>query len=119
MLECPRGAPWHGEHEVYWNPQGLCTVYMGKTWRVCNDGVCHKRGCGHGIVFDTGVPAPFQHFCNHRSLTLDISSSQTLHFGDQAGVLDHVRHEVRRITTDWVEFQASVLDKGMKDIMSG
>ena len=117
MRKCRCRAPWHGKHEVHGDPQGLSTVYMSKTRRICDNCICHKRRSVNGVIFETGLPTSFQHLSHHGSLSLDVSLSQTLHSGNETGVLDHVSHEVCRITSNRVEFQARVANESVEDLV--
>ena len=87
---------------------------MRKARRVRNNRIRDEGRTRQRIRLNTRIPAPIHHLRNHRTLTLNLPRSQRLHARYQAGVLDHVRHQLRGISPDGVEFQIGVPDEGLE-----
>lgn len=98
--------PGHRKHEVKRDAQRLCTVDMCEARRVCNDGVSREGQFGRGIRPDTRSPRAVENLCDCLSLLLYLSRPQAAHAGYQAGVLNHVGHQLGRVTADREELEA-------------
>lgn len=92
---------------------------VGEARRVRDNRISDERLLRQRVRFDARPPAAFQHLSDHGSLLLDIASPQALHRRHQSGVLDHVGHELCRISTDRVELQARFPYKVGKGVMGG
>jgi len=86
--------------------------------RVCDDCICDERRLGALVSSDTRLPASFQHLTEHVSFSTDVTGFDAGEAGDQAGILDNVRHELCRVSTQGIELEASGADEVFKDGMS-
>lgn len=105
MAEVFSTRPRHSEHEMHGYTKGLSTVDMRKARRVRDDSLSNEVLSGDGIRLDARHPAPGEHFCYHSALLLDVAVAETLHAREETWVLDHVCHQVGRITADRKEFE--------------
>ena len=91
---------------------------MAHAGRVCDDGIRDEGRIGSLVALGTRLPAAFQHFAEHVSLSADVAGFDAGETGDQAGVLDNVCHELRRITSQGIELQTSRADEVFEDTVS-
>lgn len=72
-----------------------------------------------GIWLQARLPEVVKHLLDHVSFLLDLTRSKTLHAGDKARVLDHVRHQFVQIASDGVELQIGFPHEPGKHIVGG
>ena len=91
---------------------------MAHAGRVCDDGIRDKGRLTSLVSLDTRLPATFQHFAEHVSLSANVAGFDAGETGDQAGILDNVCHELGWITAQWVEFQTGGAYEVFEDTVS-
>lgn len=100
-----------------WHAHSLSAVNVRKTRRIRDYSVGNERCVQHRIRVDAASPATVQHLLNHLPLTFDVNLTETLHVGDQPGVLDHVRHEYGGVASDRIESEAGLPNKVLEHVM--
>jgi len=73
MRESLSACPGHGEHDVYWDTQGLCAMNVGEAGRIRDDGICDEGDIGDWVRQQTRIPEPVQHVGNHGTLAADFT----------------------------------------------
>ena len=91
---------------------------MAHAGRVCDDGIRDKGRLTSLVSLDTRLPATFQHFAEHVSLSANVAGFDAGEAGDQARVLDNVCHELGWITAQRVKLQSSGAYKIFEDTVS-
>ena len=125
------------------NSKFLSDVNMRKAWRVCDDGIGHKRSiaciarkilvrvesstsgmrlwCRPKTIasFDTRAPAADQHLSDALTTLADLAILESIESWHQAGMLDHERHKLRGVSSYAEELEAVLLDEALKDGVGG
>ena len=99
--------------------QRLGTMYMGKTWRIPDDGICNKRFLRCRVGHDARVVEAYKHLAHHPALPADIAAPEGFYLWEQARVANHVRHEIGRVATNREELKARLAHEIGKSVMCG
>ena len=91
---------------------------MAHAGRIRDDCIRHERRLSSLVLPDTRLPATLQHLGEHVSLPANVTGFDAGEAGDQTGILDNIRHELCRVTTQGVELQSSGAHKVFEDTVS-
>lgn len=92
-------------------------MHMRETRWIPNNRISCERNTSLQIRIYTRPPTPIQHLRNHLPFRLYIPRHQTTHTRYQSRVLNHIRHQIRRISTDRIKLKARLPYKVFKNIV--